>query len=318
MVDALHGTLSLAAVTLVAGHVVTSVLDPFAPLRLTDAVIPFAGALPPAVGRARRAGVRPPARRTGHEPGAAANRRPRVAGRALGGVRLLAARARAHARNRQRRAPGWMLVLSLECVGLVAIAVGARIATSAVPARPRRRAGSDGVRRRGARVVATARATGQRLGAPRGHASSAAAAGRGRRRGPCLPRAAAPRLPIPFNTRARGTLTSGVNRDGTALVDIALRLRSPAAAILDVRLAGQPAGRRRDPGRPQPDHARSARRSGPLHRAAGRRSTAQSSSPGCGRARGRAMRVNVVLDLGRDVAQGPVSATVRATRETAP
>jgi sulfoxide reductase heme-binding subunit YedZ len=42
VVDALHGSLALAAVSLVAGHVVTSVLDPFAPLRLVDAVVPFA------------------------------------------------------------------------------------------------------------------------------------------------------------------------------------------------------------------------------------------------------------------------------------
>ena len=43
VIDAVHGTLSLAAVVLVVAHVVTSVLDPFAPIRLTDAVIPFAG-----------------------------------------------------------------------------------------------------------------------------------------------------------------------------------------------------------------------------------------------------------------------------------
>src|SRR5215472_12492600 len=41
VVDALHGNVSLLAVVFVALHVLTSVLDSFAPISLTAAFIPF-------------------------------------------------------------------------------------------------------------------------------------------------------------------------------------------------------------------------------------------------------------------------------------
>lgn len=316
MVDALHGTLSLAAVTLVAGHVVTSVLDPFAPLRLTDAVIPFAGRYRPLwVGLGALAFdlllvvlVTSLVRR-------------RIGARAWRAVHWAAYAcwplALAHTLGTGsdvRR--GWMLVLSLACVGLVAIAIGARLATSGSP---RARAGALAAMACGIAALALWLPRGplgsdwaRRAGTPAALLRPAVAQAR-----PVPAGAAAPRLPIPFNTRARGTLTSGVNRDRTALVDIALRLKSPAAAILDVRLAGQPLagggiqvdrsqitlGPRGDP----------ARYIGRLETLDGAKFVARLRP-----ARGRAVRVNVVLDVGRDVAQGPVSATVRATRETAP
>jgi Ferric reductase like transmembrane component len=45
--DAVHRSVSLLALTFVAVHVITSVLDPFAPIRLIDAVIPFVSAYRP-------------------------------------------------------------------------------------------------------------------------------------------------------------------------------------------------------------------------------------------------------------------------------
>jgi sulfoxide reductase heme-binding subunit YedZ len=46
-IDMLHRQVSLLAVALLALHIVTSVLDSFAPLKLTDAVIPFVSAYRP-------------------------------------------------------------------------------------------------------------------------------------------------------------------------------------------------------------------------------------------------------------------------------
>lgn len=47
VIDGLHRTASLLAVAFLAIHVITSVLDGFAPISLVDAVIPFAGAYRP-------------------------------------------------------------------------------------------------------------------------------------------------------------------------------------------------------------------------------------------------------------------------------
>ena len=62
----------------VAVHIVTTLLDAFAPITLIDAVIPFAR-LPAAVARARRLRVRPADRDRAHEPRAPAARSPRLA-----------------------------------------------------------------------------------------------------------------------------------------------------------------------------------------------------------------------------------------------
>ena len=45
--DAMHRSVSLLALAFLAVHIVTSVLDPFAPVRLIDAVIPFGSAYRP-------------------------------------------------------------------------------------------------------------------------------------------------------------------------------------------------------------------------------------------------------------------------------
>jgi hypothetical protein len=49
-----------------------------------------------------------------------------------------------------------------------------------------------------------------------------------------------PGLRLPFNAQARGRLRSGINRNGAALIDIALRIPGASHARLDVRLEGQP------------------------------------------------------------------------------
>ena len=45
--DAVHRSVSLLALAFLAVHIVTSVLDPFAPIRLIDAVVPFVSACRP-------------------------------------------------------------------------------------------------------------------------------------------------------------------------------------------------------------------------------------------------------------------------------
>jgi DMSO/TMAO reductase YedYZ heme-binding membrane subunit len=47
LVDGAHRTVSLLAVTFLAVHILTAVLDSFAPIRLIDAVLPFVGAYRP-------------------------------------------------------------------------------------------------------------------------------------------------------------------------------------------------------------------------------------------------------------------------------
>jgi hypothetical protein len=47
VLDAVHRSVSLLALAFLAVHIVTSVLDPFAPLRLIDAVVPFVSAYRP-------------------------------------------------------------------------------------------------------------------------------------------------------------------------------------------------------------------------------------------------------------------------------
>jgi methionine sulfoxide reductase heme-binding subunit len=47
MIDGVHRTVSLLAVVLLGVHILTSVLDSFAPISLSDAVIPFAGTYRP-------------------------------------------------------------------------------------------------------------------------------------------------------------------------------------------------------------------------------------------------------------------------------
>jgi sulfoxide reductase heme-binding subunit YedZ len=46
-IDTLHRDVSLLVIVLLVAHIITSVLDSFAPIRLTDAIIPFAGVYRP-------------------------------------------------------------------------------------------------------------------------------------------------------------------------------------------------------------------------------------------------------------------------------
>jgi hypothetical protein len=240
VIDAVHGTLSLTAVVLVIAHVITSVLDPFAPIRLTDAVVPFAGRYRPLwVGLGavafdlllalvvtsllrRRIGVR--AWRVVHWTAYACW--PLALAHTLG------------TGSDVRR--GWMLVLALGCTAVVLIAIGVRVAATPTrgPARalalsalvlgaialalwlPQGPLGQNWARRAGTPVALLTRP------------ATAVAETHGR--------PVSPAIHVPFTAQANGTLRSGVNRNGAALIDIALRLSDTSHTRLDVRLEGQP------------------------------------------------------------------------------
>jgi sulfoxide reductase heme-binding subunit YedZ len=240
VVDAVHGTLALAAVALVAGHVVTSVLDPFAPLRLADAVVPFGARYRPlwvglgalasdllivlVITSVLRRRVGPGAWRAIHW--AAYACWPVAVAHGLG-------------TGSDTRA-GWMLAVTLGCVGVAAVAVLARCARA--EGRAAVRAGA--VAATGAALAALAlwlpsgplaKGWARRSGTPAALLArpvTTAAPARRARIANVTP------MPLRFAARGHGRVHSGTAADGTALVDIALRLRAPAPLALDLRLAG--------------------------------------------------------------------------------
>jgi sulfoxide reductase heme-binding subunit YedZ len=318
VIDAVHGTLSLAAVVLVGAHVITSVLDPFAPIRLTDAVVPFAGRYRPVwVGLGavsfdlllalvvtsllrRRIGAR--AWRAVHWTAYACW--PLALVHTLG------------TGSDVRR--GWMLILALACTAVVAVAIAVRIAAT-TPSRGQARALGVAAMVVGAIALALWLPRGplgqnwaRRAGTPVAlltRPATAVAAAKGT--------ATVSALRVPFSARADGTLRSGISSDGTALIDIALRLPGASHGRLDVRLEGQPLdgggvrvqrsqvtlGPRADP----------ARYIGHVVSLSGTTLDARVQP-----AHGRAVRVHAILDLGTSAGGGPVSATVSAQRESGP
>ena len=327
VIDALHGTLSLVAVVLVALHVVTSVVDPFAPLRLTDAVIPFAGSYRPVwVGLGavsfdlllalvitslvrRRIGVR--AWRVIHWTAYACW--PLALVHTLG------------TGSDVRR--GWMLALSVASGLVVVTAIGARVMAT--------RGARAATIRVGVLLTLAAGAAALAVWLPRGPLAPnwarragtpvalitparAAAATRAPSSAPAPPtKTASDSLRLPFSTRARGTLRTGLGQDGSALVDIAMRLTDRSRAALDVRLQGVPLSG----GGIQV--SRSQVTLGPPsdpNRYIGRLVSLQGTTLDA-RLRptsGRAVRLHALLDLGASASGGPVSAHVSARSEGTP
>ena len=186
-------------------HIMTAVADRFAPIRIVDLFVPFVGYVPAVLARARCGRARSAARARDHEPAARTHRLSRVASRALGGIRLLADRAAARARHRQRHAGS----------------MGAARVTSGVspPCSPRCSCASGGpaLRRRDGGCS-------PRSGAPRSRSawsrgcwpSRCGPAGRARpaRRARSSPRPPAaragrgdaPQIPVPFTSALRGSI----------------------------------------------------------------------------------------------------------------
>jgi sulfoxide reductase heme-binding subunit YedZ len=304
VVDALHGTLALAAVALVGLHVIAGVLDPFAPLRLADAVVPFGARYRPLW-----VGLGALACDLLLILSATSLLRRRIGPRAWRAVHWAAyacwplAVAHGLGTGSDTRS-GWMLALTLACVGVAAAAACARCASAAGPL----------ALRAGAVATVAAALAALALWLPEGPL----AAGWARRSGtpaalltrpppPGTRTAAAAPMPLTFRARGRGRLHNGFAADGTALIDIALRLRAPMRLALDLRLAGRalPGGgvsvaRSQVTLGPASDPARFAGRVESLHDT----TLDARVEP----VRGRAIAVHAVLDLRAD---GSVTATVR-------
>jgi DMSO/TMAO reductase YedYZ heme-binding membrane subunit len=252
VIDDLHRVLSVSALALVAAHVVTAVLDSFAPVSVLDAFVPFHGVYRPtwlglgaiafdlmlilAVTSAYRASIGyrtwraihwiayacwPPALMHSFGTGSDVKR-------------------------------GWILLLGLACAGAVAIAVGARLWQARGPyAGAAKTAGVLGMLGAAGALAAwlpsgplgrgwAIRAgtplsllipKGSRLAAQRTSVAKTARASR-----PVVASASQRAL----TGDASGVIHAGTDPNGTALVDIALRLTNPERRRVEVRIAGAP------------------------------------------------------------------------------
>ena len=301
VVVTLHRSVSLLVLAFLAAHVATAVLDPFAPVRLLDAVVPFAGAYRPlwlGLGACaldvlialtvtsllrRRLGLR--AWRVVHWSAYACWPIALVHGWGTGS---------------DTRAP-WMLAITLGCAATVLSAIALRLATG-WPGQAR-------VRIAVLAAVAAAFAL-VSMWLPRGPL----AAGWARRSGtPTALLAVAPTPTAvrptdrPFGATLRGTIREGSSAGGLAVVDLRMRLRGDVTGVLSVRVAGDaaPGGgvmmRRSAVSLVMPDSPV------PLQ---GRIDVLDGSTLDArvGSADGRALRLHVVLALGDSAVSGTVSA----------
>jgi DMSO/TMAO reductase YedYZ heme-binding membrane subunit len=230
----LHRAVSLLVMALLAVHVLTAVLDSYAPIRLVDAVLPFRGAYRPfwlglgalALDLLVALTVTSLLRR-------------RLGLRAWRAVHWLAyacwpvALIHGWGTGSDTRS-AWMLALTLGCAAAVLGAVAVRLANG----HPERR------RERGAALgLAVALIAGVAIWLPRGPLAD----GWSRRSGTpaALLAAAAPgprsAFAQPFAARLRGALREGVSAGGESIVDLRLRLTDGAAGVLRIRVAGRPA-----------------------------------------------------------------------------
>jgi sulfoxide reductase heme-binding subunit YedZ len=239
----LHRTTSLLVVALLAVHVATAVLDRFAPIRLIDAVLPFAGRYRPLW-----LGLGALAHDLLVTHTLTSLVRHRLGLRAWRGVHWLAYAcwpvALVHGWGTGSDArTGWMLLTTLSCAGAVAVAGASRLADG----------WREHVRVRGAAAGAgLALAVVLAIWLPQGPL----AAGWARRSGTparllgsatARPRVAAQPTPAPaplldtFVSGVRGAVRQGLSRSGMVVVDLRMHLTGGPPGSLRVRLAGQPA-----------------------------------------------------------------------------
>jgi sulfoxide reductase heme-binding subunit YedZ len=235
LVESAHRTISLLVLAVLAVHVTTSVLDSFAPIRLLDAVVPFGSAYRPlwvglgaiALDLLLALTITSLLRR-------------RLGFRAWRAVHWLAyacwpvAVAHGLGSGSDTRAT-WMLALTLSCVAAVLVAAGTRLASTG----PGHRA-----LRGGAAAAVAAAALALALWLPQGPLAH----GWARRAGtppqllastvapPPIARPAA--RPPGFSAALAGTERDGQAADGSAVVDLLLRL-APGPGTLRVQLGGE-------------------------------------------------------------------------------
>jgi methionine sulfoxide reductase heme-binding subunit len=239
VLDALHRNVSLLVLAILAVHIVTSVLDSFAPIRLLDAVVPFAAVYRPIwlglgalsfdllLAVLLTSVLR---RQFGH--------------RAWRFVHWLAyvswPVAVVHGLGTGTDAKaGWMLALTAACVVAVLVATWARvIAAHPEPARQRTAALAT-------LVIGPIALAFWLPNGPLGHAwarkagTPAALLGGGQAR-TVADRSGTEALSVPFDSRLDGAVTRGQSTAGLATVDLAMRFHGQADGVIDVNLEGQP------------------------------------------------------------------------------
>jgi sulfoxide reductase heme-binding subunit YedZ len=234
LVESVHRTVSLLVVALLAVHVLTSVLDSFAPIRLADAVVPFVSAY-----RALWVGFGALAFDLLLAVALTSVLRRRLGYRGWRAVHWLAylcwpiAVAHGLGSGSDARAP-WMLAIALGCVAAVVIAAATRLSDSG-PGHRMMRSSAAALLAAGLIGLAVwlpqgplAQGWAQRAGTP----SRLLAAAR-----PQSARATAVADARGFSATLSGAERDGTSADGSAVVDLALRLE-PGPGTLRVRLAG--------------------------------------------------------------------------------
>jgi phage terminase large subunit-like protein len=243
IVVSLHRAVSLLVVALLGIHVLTAVLDSFAPIRPIDAVLPFAGSYRPlwlgfgALALDLLVAIT-----------ITSLLRHRLGLRAWRGVHWLAyacwpvAVVHGWGTGSDVRTT-WMLAVTLGCAAAVAAAVAWRLAAP----RPERA---------GVRALAAATGVALAVGLSVWLLQGPLAPGWARRAGTparlLAPAARArpvaarrPSTPAPllasFTTRLRGSLRRGVSAGGMTVVDMRMTLDGGPGGALRVRLAGRPA-----------------------------------------------------------------------------
>ena len=254
VVDDVHRAISVIALALVTAHVVTSVLDSFAPVRITDAFVPFAGVYRPtwlglgaiafdlmlvlAITSAYRSQLGYRTWRVIH-----------ASAWACWPVALVHSLGTGSDVKR-----GWMLALGLGCGAAVALALIARLWQERTRYRNALRFGGAFAIGAGALALAVWLPSGplghgwaRRAGTPLSllvpkQAAATTVALPGSQPTPRSQRVLGTAREIRFTTEARGVVHQGTDANGTELVDIALTVSSPEHRRLDVRIAGIPTG----------------------------------------------------------------------------
>jgi sulfoxide reductase heme-binding subunit YedZ len=309
-VAALHRSVSLLAIAFVALHVAAIVLDPFPPIGVVNAAVPFSTSY-----RSVWVGLGTVACDLIGAIVVTSLVRRRLGYRSWRGVHRLAylswplALVHGFGSGSDARA-AWMLALSAGCLAAVIGAVAARLADRAVPAPVRTGGAALAI---GATVILIAwtadgpLASGwaRRAGTP---PSVLAAFSPRPATGTTVSRIPADPLSRPFSATVSGTIDSGLSADGTAVVDISMGLLGAPHGRLRIRLGGAslPGGGLR--------LQRSAVTLGPPEdpgRYQGRIDFLQGNDLGArvGSADGRAVRLRLSLSLGSATVTGRLDAT---------
>lgn len=243
VIDGLHRNVSLLVLAVLAIHILSTIVDGFAPIGLRDALVPFVSRYRPVwlglgalafdllLALTLTSLLR---HRLGHR----AWRRVHWLAYACWPVALVHGLG-----TGTDTGSAWMLVISIGCLGAVWLATWQRVSS--------RRQARRAVPALAALVLAPlllavwiARgplgpAWARRSGTPASLLASYARAGRASARAP-RPQAQ-PALTLPFRSRVTGTLAQGQTADGLTAVNLAMRFSDRASGVVDVRIEGDPA-----------------------------------------------------------------------------